>query len=279
MEGLVRRSMIRRWEVFEQRTPEWFDAREKCFVTASKVATMMGMGRFQSRKKWSENKIRDIKEEPSEYTKQIMQHGVDNEIVAFNHFKSWLSRKHPDWSVLEVGMTAEYWNILVDDDYILRLLIGASPDGLIRDGGGTNYGVVEIKCPYKGEVYHCLSEHGMIPIQHLIQLVIQMFTMHVHVGYYICLTKTQLYIVKIDSRDSEVMKIIFLIQERAMEWLKIYTNFIQDGHENYNFFSLHRNEKRYMEMKLNNMQRQLAKKNYKYYILNRCENKKGYTVS
>lgn len=114
----------------EQRTPEWF-AQRKGRVTGSNVGAALGMNPYRTRDDLMRAMVREWHGAESEFQgNQATEHGNFHEDGAVFEFE------------LETGLTVEKCGFFPFADWL-----GASPDGLVGDDS-----IVEIKCPYSGNV-------------------------------------------------------------------------------------------------------------------------------
>lgn len=110
----------------EQRSPEWFAARQKR-VTASVVGAILGNSPYMSRNDAMRSLVRDALGAPREFTGNVAtEWGTHNEAGALIDYR------------METTHDVTPHGFIPFEDWA-----GASPDGLIGTKGG-----VEIKCPY-----------------------------------------------------------------------------------------------------------------------------------
>ena len=137
----------------EQRTPEWFKAREGR-VTGSSVGAILSLSPFMA---------------PDDVMRRMVReyHGADSEFKG-NAATQWGTMNEPGACAeyeMETGNTVELCGF-----YTYEHWLGASPDGLI----GSN-GLVEFKCPYsmrKGEGRFKTAKEQM---HYYAQMQIQLF--------------------------------------------------------------------------------------------------------
>ena len=110
----------------EQRSPEWFEARQGR-ITASIVGAILGHAPYASRDDIMRRMVRDWVGAETEFEGNIAtEYGVRNEAGALTEY------------VMETG------NAVEEIGFVSPMInAGCSPDGLIGDDGG-----LEIKCPF-----------------------------------------------------------------------------------------------------------------------------------
>jgi len=110
----------------EQRTPEWFAAR-KGRVTASVAGAILGVAPYMTRADALRMMVRETVGAPREFTGNVAtEYGTRNEQGAVFDFQ------------LETGLRVQPAPFETFEDWL-----GASPDGLVNDGG-----LIEVKCPF-----------------------------------------------------------------------------------------------------------------------------------
>ena len=118
-----------------QRTPEWHAARAGK-LTASTFAAAMGIDPYKSRAKlWRE--IKGL--EPPFEGNAATDWGTENEPIAISEYE------------------VRSGNLVVPSPFVVHPefpWIGASPDGLVGDGG-----CIEAKCPYGQQLYGVVPKH------------------------------------------------------------------------------------------------------------------------
>ena len=140
-----------------QGTPEWFDMR-RGKVTASRVADVIAKtksGWGASRKNYAAQLVAErlTGQTADSYSNAAMQWGVDTEPEARAAYEFY-----SDVDVVEVGFV----------DHPSIKMCGASPDGLIGDGG-----MVEIKCPNTATHIETLGGQA-VPKKYVTQMQFQM---------------------------------------------------------------------------------------------------------
>lgn len=156
-------SLLKRCEHLpEQRTKEWFDQRNS-MVTASEVAAVLGVSKFQSRRAVLKSKvgaILQLEEVGGKYTDSVItQWGNRHEDMVRDRFCDEYNQV-----VHEVGCVP----------HSTISILGASPDGVLDSGA-----LVEIKCPYKRKIT------GEIPVQYWHQMQLQMEVCDLDLCYYV----------------------------------------------------------------------------------------------
>lgn len=118
------------WELLApQKDPIWLEGR-KGRITSTAAAGMVGESPFKTIEQQANIISGVTKEEFSEKTLKIMNHGTENEAPT----REW-AEKHFNVKIVERGLVVPVWN----------LDLGGSVDG---DIVGTD-GIIEIKCPVK----------------------------------------------------------------------------------------------------------------------------------
>ena len=125
----------------EQRTPEWYKAREN-MITASDVASALGCNPYKSRHSLLVSKV----EPPKEYTSNFAtEHGNKYEDEARLLFGDLYNLD--TWEVGLFRHTEYKW-------------LGGSPDGIASDGS-----LLEIKCPVKRPINHEIPKYYYPQVQ------------------------------------------------------------------------------------------------------------------
>lgn len=110
----------------EQRTPEWYEAR-KNRVTASMAGAILGLSPHMTRDDAMRAMVRDALGAEREQGDNIaLEYGRHNEEAVLLDFR------------METGLDVQPCGFFPYEDWL-----GASPDGLVSDGGN-----LEIKCPF-----------------------------------------------------------------------------------------------------------------------------------
>jgi putative phage-type endonuclease len=131
----------------EQRTPEWYEYRNKR-ITASDMGCVFGKSPFCSRAQLLRKKVYPEEVENLSESNPFLNHGIKHEDTALHVYEA-----QEDVHVIEYGC--------IPHDTIE--CIGASPDGITDDGI-----MQEIKCPYSRPIY------GPPPIYYWYQIQIQL---------------------------------------------------------------------------------------------------------
>ena len=109
----------------EQRSPEWYAAREGR-VTASEVGAILGLAPYATRNDIMRRKVREHHGAPSEFQGNIAtEYGTNHEDGAIIDFQ------------METGLAVDKVGFITKED-----CAGCSPDGLVGDDAG-----FECKCP------------------------------------------------------------------------------------------------------------------------------------
>jgi len=132
---------VRRLDQIEQRTPEWYAAREN-MLTASDVAASINKNPYQSRKQLLQKKVKPAGEFSGNFA---TIHGNKYEDEA-----RFLFAKLYGLETWEVGLFR----------HLEFKWLGGSPDGIASDGG-----LLEIKCPIKRKIEHNIPEYYYPQVQ------------------------------------------------------------------------------------------------------------------
>ncbi len=153
---------VRKLDQIEQRTPEWYEAREN-MITASDIASVLGVNPYKNRQKLLKDKV-----EPPKYV---------------SNFATIHGNKYEDEARLLFGKlyNLETWDVGLfrHNEY---KWIGGSPDGIASDGS-----LLEIKCPIKREIKH------EIPVYYYPQVQICMEILDIPKCYFIQYKPETLY--------------------------------------------------------------------------------------
>lgn len=110
----------------EQRTPEWFKARQGR-ITASQVGALLGLSPFITERQAFRNLVRDMHGMPSEFSGNVAtEYGSFHEEGAKAEY------------IMETGHEVQDVGFVPCEDWL-----GASPDGIVPYDG-----LLEIKCPF-----------------------------------------------------------------------------------------------------------------------------------
>jgi putative phage-type endonuclease len=122
---------LKKLELPEQRTPEWYELRKE-ILTASSLAAAIGNCHFKTRDELIYDKIVETPFEPN----PITEWGVKYEDVAIMFYEELFNVKVLDFGLIPHPEFTAF---------------GASPDGICEDTGNDEYlgRMVEIKCPPK----------------------------------------------------------------------------------------------------------------------------------
>ena len=137
----------------EQRSPEWFKAREGR-VTGSSVGAILGLSPFMSADDVMRRMVREY-------------HGADSEFQG-NAATQWGTMNEPGACAeyeMETGNTVELCGFYKHEHWL-----GASPDGLL----GSN-GLVEFKCPYSMRKGEGRFKTALEQMHYYAQMQIQLF--------------------------------------------------------------------------------------------------------
>ena len=146
---------VRGLDQIEQRTPEWYAAREN-MITASDMASVLGVNPYKSRNALLKSKVEPVKQYMSNFA---TEHG----------------NKYEDEARLLFGEMygLETWDVGLFRHSKYKWL-GGSPDGIASDGA-----LLEIKCPVKREIKH------EIPVYYYPQVQICMEVLDIPKCYFI----------------------------------------------------------------------------------------------
>ena len=146
-ERLEKLNELKKLELPEQRSPEWYALRKK-ILTASSLASALGKCHFSTR---DELLLSKIIEKPYE-SNPITEWGVKYEDVAIQFYEELYNTK-----VLDFGLIPH-----PELD-----IFGASPDGICDENGNKEYlsRMVEIKCPPKRKFTKTVPSHYWMQMQ------------------------------------------------------------------------------------------------------------------
>tara|TARA_B100001123_G_scaffold39168_1_gene40412 strand:- start:1 stop:957 length:957 start_codon:yes stop_codon:yes gene_type:complete len=141
---------LKRLELPEQRSKEWYDIREN-LLTASSLADALGKGHFQTRDDLLISKTSE-RQEVSKASRDIMEWGVKYEPVATLFYEYLYGVK-----IIEFGLIP----------HPELSVFGASPDGICDEGSPNGYTgrMLEIKCPPKRKFTHEVPQHYWMQMQ------------------------------------------------------------------------------------------------------------------
>jgi putative phage-type endonuclease len=186
-----------------QRTESWLNDRLGC-VTASRVSDVMAKtksGYSASRKNYMMQLLceRLTKRREETYINAAMQRGTDLEPVARTMFE------------MQTGLDVKETGFIRHPN---GFDIGASPDGLVSDGG-----ILEVKCPNTAQFIDFYL-YRKIPSDYQAQMALQMA----------CCNATHGYFVMFDDRLPEHMQLTYVKVERneqfELEMMKEITLFL-----------------------------------------------------
>ena len=141
---------LKRLELPEQRSKEWYDIREN-LLTASSLADALGKGHFQTRDDLLMSKTSE-RQEISKASRDIMEWGVKYEPVATEFYEYLYGVK-----IIEFGLIP----------HPELSVFGASPDGICDEGSPNGYEgrMLEIKCPPRRKFTHEVPQHYWMQMQ------------------------------------------------------------------------------------------------------------------
>ncbi|GAB1605136.1 uncharacterized protein LOC115220466 [Argonauta hians] len=133
----------------KQRTPEWFEARKKVTLTASKFGEALGVGRGRPYDFFISLVIDHDHNQDVEEPNENMKHGIKMEKIIAEAYELLTGCK-----TNETG----FW--VPQNNNLLAGYVGASPDALVREGNGLNWsiGLAEFKAP----IYKLYSGDNLI---------------------------------------------------------------------------------------------------------------------
>jgi putative phage-type endonuclease len=125
----VKRIMdLDRQQAVVQRSMEWYERRKK-FITASQVASIIGVCHFDTRVTMMRKKLR-LTDESESFASKAMKYGTENEPIAIRKYEEITGKK-----VIPIGLLES-----VNEN---EPFFAGSPDGIRNDGI-----LIEVKCPY-----------------------------------------------------------------------------------------------------------------------------------
>lgn len=182
-----------------QKSAAWYEARERCHLTSSEFGAALGVGRNKSRVALYKQKKGLVSKEVSEYQQQILDYGTNHEDKARMEITDALRVFYdsPCLTFEETGLCEIRWR----EDY----RYGASPDGLLKLPCIPNVDppVLEIKCPWKKELYQEPFDQGCpLHLDHYCQVQGQMLAMGSMSAYFCCWTTRELSVVQLYRDDA-----------------------------------------------------------------------------
>jgi len=146
----------------QQNSNVWENAR-KCFFTASNVGAILGVGRFKTRNAIYRNMRYNIPEPPkNSYTKDILQYGRSHEPKARVVFHNWLNGHYKDKINVEECLPQAMVYATGLHVYCgggpLHHWVAASPDALVGCNEKRIFSLLEVKCPFKKEIFDAVYE-------------------------------------------------------------------------------------------------------------------------
>ena len=139
------------WPNLKQGSEEWLQLRQRCGVTGSRLACVLGLG-YLSRNAYMRLKLGV---DPPPEVNDLMRFGTDNEDYVCDLYLNWMLENNQPIELIEDGFK------LCPDD----LRSGASVDRLVRNTETGEMWILEIKCKPKGNV------RDSVPISHLLQCI------------------------------------------------------------------------------------------------------------
>jgi len=138
---------LKKLELPEQRSPEWYELRKE-ILTASSLAAAIGHCHFKSRDELIYDKIVETPFEPN----PITEWGVKYEDVAIMFYEELFNVKVHDFGLIPHPEFSAF---------------GASPDGICDDTGNDEFlaRMVEIKCPPKRKFTKTVPPHYLMQVQ------------------------------------------------------------------------------------------------------------------
>jgi putative phage-type endonuclease len=138
---------LKKLELPEQRSPEWYELRKE-ILTASSLAAAIGHCHFKSRDELIYDKIVETPFEPN----PITEWGVKYEDVAIMFYEELYNVKVHDFGLIPHPEFSAF---------------GASPDGICDDTGNDEFlaRMVEIKCPPKRKFTKTVPPHYLMQVQ------------------------------------------------------------------------------------------------------------------
>jgi len=159
-------------------TPRFSEIHQKCHVTGSTVSAAIGISKYKTRQQFVAEKRSggSTKKAVTPYQQSILNYGTDNE-------KNGLSVASLIYANIQYPAPFAY---LHDDNRY-----GATPDGLLNYVEGRS-GVLEIKCPSTKLIYpELLLDDPYVPIEHFVQIMMELACHQRDVGVYVCWTPTE----------------------------------------------------------------------------------------
>lgn len=184
-------------QVHPQKSKEWYEERQKCDLTASEFGAALGVARYKSRNALYKQKKGLVVEKENPIKQQILDYGTNHEGRAREDVQEAL-REFYDSPLLEFVETGLH--------RIENTKYAASPDGLLKLPlfGGIAPPVLEIKCPWKKELYQEPFDAGECPLHldHYCQVQAQMLAVGSLSAYFCCWTTRELSVVQLYRDDA-----------------------------------------------------------------------------
>jgi predicted phage-related endonuclease len=167
--------------------------RDRCHVTGSTAAMAIGVSKYKSRSALLKEKQNygAHKEEPSAYQQALFDYGNIYEVTAIQCAK-----------IIYPTITPAPFSYLMEGTPNEDRRYGATPDGFVDDDT-----ILEVKCPVSKRIYAEL-EDGYAPIEHFIQMMMEMACHLRQKAVYVVWTPTQICFAHI-SFDMEIWTDIF----------------------------------------------------------------------
>ena len=225
----------------KQNSPEWLEARKKFVITSSEFATAIGADKTKSIRSLWKQKL--LKQEPkrSNIELEALNWGLQNEVNGVKEFErltGYITKETGLWAIfptefeknnLEERLNKEKTNLEEQ-----RPIFAASPDRLVYDEKEELIGVLEVKCPFRKQIYDCCKPNAhpdapderTIPLEHYIQMQGQMAAVECDVGFYCCWTPDHVTIFHVKFNHF-LWKT--LIEKKLQEFKNTISNVTQPG--------------------------------------------------
>ena len=204
----------------EQGTDEWKQARKDFVLTGSELGSLLNINSYNvSKKNLFQYKKTNTEKQYSDYQiNTIFKWGNTNEPIAAGIFETWYKKNvSPSHSVKATG---SYPFTTSKSGYY----VAASPDRLVLDNVGQIISVVEIKCPWKKELYWngipeflkiTRAQHGILPVNvnkeivnlrlpndYFVQIQMQMAATKTTMGYFVGWAPNEFIIIEVQFSSS-----------------------------------------------------------------------------
>ncbi len=181
----------------EQDSPDWHTLRNSHLkLSGSEFGAALGIDDSTSRQLlYKKKRTPELVAPPSEYTQKILDWGKTNEANALAEFRKYFCREM-DWFPWQISQTGTW--VFREDPRV-----GSTPDALVFDDEGILEAVVEIKCPYKQDIYpSLLLDKPLLKNNHYVQVLMEMRATNVETAYYICWSPRKMVVAEVPYNEA-----------------------------------------------------------------------------